>query len=660
MIHFALVCACLLAGQTADSPGKPVDLKTYDALRVKAGRDPGAQVKLALWCESHRLGAEQMKHLAMAVLVDPKNSAARGLLGLLDSNGRWESLDRARERLSADSARLAHLPEYERRRAKLTEDEIRSQSARDRLEHDRQYEAANSARMKDNRRLAQAHVNLGLWCERSGLKPEATAHFTVAIHFDPYRETTWKRLGYAKRDGRWTSPQQAAIRDRDEREQGQADRQWEPLLKKWKSWLVEKTKAAEAEELLAAVTDRRALPSILRVFPADGRETGQLRRVRLLGQIDDPSSSRAVTAQAISTQFASVRYEAINILKGRPARDYAANLVEMVHGAVRYEVQPVSGPNSRGALVIDAPRFRMIRTYDTPPAFQLASSFRGYVGYDANGLPIVVSGRELEWMRKTSGSPEAVAANVHDLEVRTATLLAMAADTTRRQMAADIEAIETVNQQARIDNASVIPVLESAVGAPASLGDDEDAWHVWWYDKLGYSYQSASKPTFTQDIMPQYQSPSIRTCFAAGTPVETLTGALPIEAVQAGDRVLTQDAATGALSFQPVVYVHRNPPGKTLRISLSDGNAVVCSIYHRFWRANLGWAQARELKMGDTLRHVGGIVRVANVIADADQRLFNLDVATTGTFFAGQSKLLVHDNTLPDHRLVPFDALPVP
>jgi Pretoxin HINT domain len=267
---------------------------------------------------------------------------------------------------------------------------------------------------------------------------------------------------------------------------------------------------------------------------------------------------------------------------------------------------------------------------------------------------------ELERLRMISGNPQVLAANVHDLEVRTATLLGMAADTSRRQMAADIEAIETVNQQARMDNASVIPVLESAAGAPASLADDEDAWHAWWYDRLGYSYQSAPKPTFTQDVMPQYQSPSIRTCFAAGTPVETLSGARPIEAVQAGDRVLTQNAATGALSFEPVVYVHRNPPGKTLRISLSDGNSVVCSVYHRFWRANVGWAQARELKTGDTLRHFGGTVRVQSISTDADQRLYNLDVASTGTFFAGQSKLLVHDNTLPDHRLVPFDALPLP
>ena len=165
---------------------------------------------------------------------------------------------------------------------------------------------------------------------------------------------------------------------------------------------------------------------------------------------------------------------------------------------------------------------------------------------------------------------------------------------------------------------------------------------------------------FAQDATPQYPAPFIRTCFAGGTPVHTLGGARPIETIEVGDRVLSQDAATGALSFQPVVFVHRNPPDKTLRIELSGGDSVVCSVYHRFWRANLGWTQARELKPGDMLRQFGGIVRVAGVTADSVRPLYNLDVATSRTFFVGQSRLLVHDNTLPDDRLVPFDALPLP
>ena len=444
-----------------------------------------------------------------------------------------------------------------------------------------------------------------------------------------------------------------------EREQKQADRYWEPLLKKWKSWLVDKRHHAEAEDLLAAVTDRRAVPSILKVFPADRPEKEQFRRVRLLGQVDDPSSSRAIAAQAIWTRFESVRREAIEILKGRPPRDYAADLVEMIHGTIRYEVQPVSGPNSQGALVIDAPQFRMLRTYDVPPAFELHSSFRGYVGYDANGLPIVVSGKELDSMRSLPGilKPSRRRSSRSSFARRPCWLW-------RPRRLADrwpptSRPSRRLTSRRGSDNASVIPVLESAAGAPSSLGDDEDAWHSWWYDKLGYKYQAAAKPTFSQDVVPTYAAPYIRTCFAAGTPVHTVNGARPIEAIQVGDQVLSQDDATGALSFQPVVFVHRNPPDKTLRIRLSGGDSVVCSIYHRFWRANLGWTQARELKPGDTLRHLGGIVQVDNVGTDSVQALYNLDVATSRSFFVGQSKLLVHDNTLPDHRLVPFDALPV-
>jgi hypothetical protein len=68
---------------------------------------------------------------------------------------------------------------------------------------------------------------------------------------------------------------------------------------------------------------------------------------------------------------------------------------------------------------------------------------------------------------------------------------------------------------------------------------------------------------------------------------------------------------------------------------------------------------ARELKPGDVLRTLDGLVRVTKVEPDATQPLYNLDVSGSRTFFAGAGRLLVHDNTLPDHRLKPIDALPV-
>ncbi len=320
MVPIVVVCAGLLVGQLVDSSRPIGDMQTYEALKLKAGHDPEGQVKLALWCEARGLNAERVRHLAAAVLSDPRNAAARGLLGQLEFNGQWESLERAEERIKADDSRAAIRDEYQERRAKLTADEIHSQQAQVLEENGSRSPTAHSARLKSDRQLAQAHVKLGLWCKANGLTPEANAHFTAAIHFDPYRDSTWKHLGYVKLDGRWKTRDQAAIDAQEGREQRRADHYWEPRLKKWKSWLNDKLDRAQAEDLLAAVADRRAVPSILKVFPGDGPEASQVRRVRLLGQIDDPASSRALAAQATWTRFDSVLSQAIAILKTRPPR----------------------------------------------------------------------------------------------------------------------------------------------------------------------------------------------------------------------------------------------------------------------------------------------------------------------------------------------------
>jgi hypothetical protein len=659
MLQATAICTGLLFALAGDLSGTSPDIKTYESLKAKASSDSQSQVKLALWCEAHGLNAERVKHLARAVLADPTNVTARGLMGLVAVGGRWKSTDEIGDRLRTDSALAARLAEYEKRRSRLTADEIDSEKAAELLEKKNDYNTANSVRLKNNRRLALAHVTLGKWCESEALSAEAAAHYTMAVHLDPSRDLNWKRLGYTRRNGRWTSPEQAAALAHEAAAQKKADHAWEPRLRKWTSLLRDPARAVEGERLLTTVTDRRAIPSILKLLPLDRPEADQILRVSLLAQIDDPTSSRAIADQAVSTQLDSVRRAAIKVLKKRPLQDYAGQLVERIRGIIQYTVQPLSGPDSRGALAIDAPRFRIVRTYDVPPAFELAPTFRGYVGYDDNGLPVVAQGIDLDFIKRNSGNPLAVAQRIHEIEVRTANMLAQATQAAQRQMAEDIYQIETTNEQAIASNKKIVPVLTAAAGASESLGYDEDAWRSWWYDSLGYSYQAAPKPTFAQGSVPQYYPYEVRTCFAAGTPVHTLTGERPIEAIQIGDQVLAQDGATGALSYQAVVYVHRNPPAKTLRITLSDGESVVCSIYHRFWRANLGWAQARELKPGDSLRSLSGIVRISGIEPDEVQPLFNLDVVRSKTFFAGKTVLLVHDNTLPDHRLEPFDKLPV-
>jgi Pretoxin HINT domain len=642
MLHTTLVAVVV----TVFAPHAPAakaapDRATYEAVRKKAGQDPAALVKLALWCEANGLSTERAKHLTEALAIEPGNVAAQGLLGLISFRGQSLAPDDVRAKRNSDAQLSKKLEEYNARRAVL--------------------DASMTTRKRDaagNRSYALAHEKLAAWCEQQGLKDEATAHFTTAVQFDPYRDAPWKHLGYVKHHGRWMTHDQIRAEDQEALAQRTADRRWETSLKKWKAQLSDKKRWQEAEESLAKVSDARAVPAIARVF-GRGPEGDQLKAAKLLSGIASPKSARELARLAVMSDSTGVRETAIELLKNREARDYVAELIDMVQGPVEYKIQPVQGPGSQGALLIDSPRFTMLRTYDAPPAFNLASTFRGTITYDDDGMPLVIRGVELDRMpfmnlkNQTSIMAE-VRARSQEL-ILEANIKAAAA---QQQILADVSAIEQFNKQAVAVNARILPALSQAAGAPESA-TDQDGLYTWWFDSLGYRYEPPEKVQAAVNAFPQAPPYSLTTCFAAGTPVRTIEGPRPIEKVRPGDLVLSQDVESGQLDFHPVVMIHHNAPNQTLRVTLSDDEILLASIYHRFWRAGSGWAQARDLKPGDLLRTLGKTIQVISVEPGEIEPLYNLDVAENRSFFAGNSSVLVHDNTLPPVRLTPFDAPPI-
>ena len=55
-------------------------------------------------------------------------------------------------------------------------------------------------------------------------------------------------------------------------------------------------------------------------------------------------------------------------------------------------------------------------------------------------------------------------------------------------------------------------------------------------------------------------------------------------------------------------------PDETFQITPGAGTVVATGI-HRFWRAGKGWTMAHDLKPGNLVRTVGGLVAV-NAVAD--------------------------------------------
>jgi len=649
MVPAILLFSVSLAASSAVAPAAPTDLAAYHAALAGVGRDADAHVRLALWCEARGLNAERDKHLALAVLREPGHATARGLMGLMADRGRWAAPDAVARRMKEDQRRTAALADYNARRAALDA-------------------PATDAAKVDRRKLARAHDELGQWCEANDLKPEATAHYTQAVVLDPYREASWRHLGYVKYDGRWMPPDRADAARAEGAAQAKTDREWEPALRKYRSWLSDPRKTDEAHRRLDMVSDPRAVPALRRVLGA-GTEAHQRAAAEALGRIDTPASTRALADLAVGSGSDTVRARAAEVLRRREPGDWAPALVQSIRKPMTYRAQPVGGPGSPGALLVECPRYRMLRRYDAPVAAIVPPG--GYVGYDVRGMPVIAGRLELV----SGGDPGAVLSPWPELrrrghnkmldfvEARTQVLIAEAhlkATDSQQRLVADVLAIEADNASAVALNSRAADALRAAADAPSGLKpDDEDGWRTWWFDKVGYRYTPPEQQTLVVDAAPQPAAPFIASCFVAGTPVRTVDGRRPIESLRVGDQVLTQDTSTGALSYQPVLVVHHNPPADCIGLGFEDGEEITASIYYRFFRAGKGWAQARDLSPGDSVRTLGGLSRVTSVVRTGPVPVFNLDVSETRTFFVGRHDLLVHDNTMPDPHVRSFDAAPV-
>ena len=619
MIATLLLGVCLVA-VGPDGPPKLDDLRTSS--RGEALAVSGAEARRRRVPEEEAAGKTggRPEHLGLTPKADPEDVTARGLLGLVRYRGEWVEPDAVAARVRADADQAAALDEYHARRDRTPDTSF-------------------------------AQMELADWCEHRGLKAEAFAHLTAVTLLAPNRSDAWKRLGCRLFHGRWMSEAQYAAEKVAADEQKEADRYWEPHLAALAKRLHGTDMERESVELdLAGVTAPRAVPAIWRNFAT--RKPARLDlAVRLLGQIDSPESSRylaslitvdprgewkkeeierevhllnlfvrseelrQVDSQLAAEREASVGHQALTILHHRDPRDFLETLIDLLQAPVTVRMEKGIDPMS-GTLEVQSETVNWRQTYVAT------------------------------WVRVRSPLPKG-----------------------GRRIGPDInrDYQRALDYQASVDrkNVKVSSALRELTGQ--AIDDPNpvrarEAWRAWWADEQGYPYSPGAprrKRTVDHVASVVIFWTGRHSCFAAGTPVRTLLGMRPIESIQVGDQVLAQDVTTGALSFEPVVALHHNSPKPTLRIDLGD-EAFVATPIHRFWKVGQGWAMARELKPGDTIRRLGGTARVVSVAEEKVQPVFNLDVARSRSFFVGASGALVHDNGLVDPVIHPFDALKSP
>jgi len=670
MLSILLVTCGLLGSPGPDQAATKADLSAYEAAKAKVGRDADAHVRLALWCEAHGLTAERIKHLMLATLINPSNATARGLLGLVAHGDKWQKPEDVKTQLTSDPKAQAVLQEYLQRRA-ATPDK------------------------------PDAQWKLAQWCDQNGLEEQARAHYNAVVRLDPKREAAWKRLGYKKSGDRWVKPDQLAAEKTEAEHQKLANKHWKPILERYRDGLNSKNAArrTQAEAALAGITDPWAVPAIWEVL-VKGDERIQLMAVQVLGQIDAATASRALAALAVFAPSPAVRGRAIDTAVRHDPRDFLTSVLAMVRKPFKYQVRPTGGPGSEGALFVEGEQYNIQRLYrvqpfdpstlpprifspDVPfnpfsvPNLMMASGWTG-------AMPASVSATAQQLGQSIAANPAQMASliRLHSAALRgasaqtipnlalTAQMVAIQRDqqiaisilnqaqfeqAARQTLQQDIQSIEVMNAGIRELNDRVLPLARASTGQ--DFESDSDSWMKWWTNELGYTYQSpspATKPTYTDVIDFQYQPPVHSACFSAGTPVHTISGPQAIETLQVGDRVLSQNTTTGALSFQPVVAIHHNQPTPTMKLYLG-GETIVATGIHRFWNAGKGWTMARDLKPGDIVRTVGGTARVESTTPDKVQPVYNLDVAENRDFFVGKHGCLVYDFSIVQPVVSPFD-----
>lgn len=138
-------------------------------------------------------------------------------------------------------------------------------------------------------------------------------------------------------------------------------------------------------------------------------------------------------------------------------------------------------------------------------------------------------------------------------------------------------------------------------------------------------------------------------CFAPGTPVLTDSGLVAIEKVGVGTLVQSRNEATGEMKLKPVVAVIENPGRPMYRLTLREESGRLTETEvtdnHPYWVDGSGWTESLQLRAGMHIATFDGVAAIVVGIEDLHRRelTYNLTVADFHTYFAGESKALVHN-----------------
>jgi RHS repeat-associated protein len=141
-------------------------------------------------------------------------------------------------------------------------------------------------------------------------------------------------------------------------------------------------------------------------------------------------------------------------------------------------------------------------------------------------------------------------------------------------------------------------------------------------------------------------------CFAAGTPIHTKRGVIPVERVEVGDEFLSRNRASGTLEYKPVTALTKPHLDRLLEMRIEgEQDPLRPSLDHPFWvkrgeAMDGAWLEAGKMQLGDRVQNIQGNWRrvTALIPIEGQQTVYNFTVGEDHDYFVGSTGTLVHNS----------------
>ena len=565
----------------------------------KAKSESGHSVaeRLVTWALEAEVAGDartREKHLRMALEAAPESGAPNWHLGRIAKEGRWLSPAEVHAHAAADAA----LAEYETQRL-----------------------AARNAKDGD--------LRLARWCTKHGMTDRAKVHyrrvFASGVADERIAEEAAKALDLRFVDGAWRSDTEIAQTKKRAEFIQAAVEEWRPKLEKhYERMTSGKAKAASAaRQSLLEIDDPRVVIA-LDSFLANGDDAFGKAGIELLSRFREFEASAVLVRFAVLSPSPISREAATVALQTRPLHHTAPLLINALADPVksRYEIRHdnVGSVSYEHLLLMEGAGSNLALAYGHRFETRYYHASVEDRPYNADDF----------WLdgRRNLLSPRAAAQAIDDLVNAT-----------------NVEkAVSHYNEWADHTNAPIFAALEGMTGA--DLPRDPAAWRKWWLDQNEIFSPPPTVFLFQQQKEVDHSGRYRYSCFQPGVKVWTEKGPAPIELVQVGDRVYSQDPQSGELALKLVLETTVGPPSAPLlRITIA-GEDLFPTLGHDMWKVGGGWRMAKELAVGDRVHGVSGGLPVESLERlPPPQLVHNLIVDDFHTYFVGERGVLVHDFT---------------